>query len=137
MKDKNINDQKNESSKISITTYRNHSDNHNNNSPEFNNNIAVFCDSIPEGINIRNLNARLNTANCKRCFFGGAASKLFRHYIQRTLNETNLKTEIVVLHMKTNIILNTDADKDPVTKSVMILLLNVVSSMLKMCLFEM
>ena len=65
--DKNINDQTNESSKISITTDRDHSDNDNNTPFDINNNITIFGDSIPKGINI----------NCKCCFFGDATSKHF------------------------------------------------------------
>ena len=38
LKDKNINDQKNKSSKISITTYRDHFDNSNYTPPDINNN---------------------------------------------------------------------------------------------------
>ena len=38
---------------------------------DINNNIAIFGDSTPKGINVRNLNTRLNTANCKCRFFGG------------------------------------------------------------------
>ena len=51
VKDKNIKDQKNESSKISITIYCDQSDNDNNTPPDINNNIVVLGDSIPKGIN--------------------------------------------------------------------------------------
>ena len=70
--------------------------------------IVIFGDSIPKGINIRNLNTRLSTANCKCPFgpFGVATSKHFHHYIKTTLNETNGKTDIAVLHMGKNYILN-------------------------------
>ena len=56
MKDKNINDQINENSKISITTNCDHSDNDNNAPCDINNNIVIFVDSILKGINIQNLN---------------------------------------------------------------------------------
>ena len=82
----NINDQINESSKSSITTNRNRFDNDNNTPSDIYNNIVIFGDSIPEGINIRNLNTRLSTAKCKCRFFGGATSEHFHHYIQPTLN---------------------------------------------------
>ena len=65
MKDNNINDQTNESSKISITTNRDHSDNDNNTQSDINNNIVIFGDSIPKGINIRNLNTRLSVTNAR------------------------------------------------------------------------
>ena len=52
----NINDQINESSKSSITTNRDRSDNDNNTPSDTYNNIVIFGDSIPKGINIWNLN---------------------------------------------------------------------------------
>ena len=70
----------------------------------------IFGDSIPKGINIRNLNTRLSTANCKCRFFGGATSKHFHHYIQPTLNEENIKTDIAVLYMGTNDILDAEVN---------------------------
>ena len=57
----NINDQINESSKSSIMTNRDRSDNDNNTPSDTYNNIVIFGDSIPKGINIRNLNIRLST----------------------------------------------------------------------------
>ena len=75
----NIDDQINESSKNSITTNRDRSDNGNNTPSDTYNNIVIFADSIPKGINIWNLNTRLSTANCKCGFFGGATSKHFHH----------------------------------------------------------
>ena len=117
MKD-NINDQINESSKSSITTNRDRSDNDDNTPSDIYNKIVIFGDSIPKGINIRNLNTRLSTANCKCRFFGGATSKHFHHYIQPTLKETNVKTDITVLQMGTNDILNAEADKDFIVESV-------------------
>ena len=80
VKDKNINDQINESRKISITTNHDCSDNDNNTTSDIYNNIVIFGDSIPKGINIRNLNTRLTTATCKCRFFGVATSKHFHHY---------------------------------------------------------
>ena len=52
----NINDQTNESSKSSITKSHDRSDNDNNTPSDTYNNIIIFGDSIPKGINIRNLN---------------------------------------------------------------------------------
>ena len=77
----------------------------------------IFGDSLPKGINIRNLNTRLSTANCKCRFFGGATSKHFHHYIQPTLNKENIKTDIAVLHMETNYILDAEGDKDLIAES--------------------
>ena len=77
----NIYDQINESSKSSIMTNRDCSDNDNNTRSDTYNNIVIFGDSIPKGINIRNLNTQLSTVNCKCRFFGGATSKHFHHYI--------------------------------------------------------
>ena len=93
----NINDQINESSKSSITTNSDRSDNDNNTPSDTYDNIVIFGDRMPKGINIRNLNTQLSNANCKCCFFGGATSKHFYHYIQPTLNEKNVKTDIDVL----------------------------------------
>ena len=115
MKD-NINDQINESSKSSITANRDRSDNDNNTPSDIYNNIVILGDSISKGIDIRN--TRLRTANCKCCFFGGATSKHFHHCIQPTLTETNVKTDITVLQMGTNDILNAEADKDFIVESV-------------------
>ena len=70
-----------------------------------------------KGINFRNSNPRLSTGNYKCRFFGGATWKHFHHCIQSTLNETNVKTHIVVLHMKTNDILDAEADKYLVIES--------------------
>ena len=70
----NIHDQKNGSSKSSTTANRHRSDNDNNIPSDTYNNIVIFGESIPKGINIRNLNTRLSTANCKCSFFGGATS---------------------------------------------------------------
>ena len=56
----NINDQINQSSKNSIMTNRDHSDNDNNARSDTYNNIVIFGDSIPKGINIRNLNTQLS-----------------------------------------------------------------------------
>ena len=56
MKDKNINDQIHESSKSSIATNLDRSDNDNNAPSDIYNNIVIFGDSIPKGISIRNLN---------------------------------------------------------------------------------
>ena len=79
---------------------------------------VIFGDSTPMGINIRNLNTRLSTANCKCCFFGGATSKHFNYYIQPTLNEKNFKTDITILHMGTNDIPHAEDNKDLIAKSV-------------------
>ena len=98
----------------SITTNRDRSGDDNNTY----NNIVIFGGSIPKGINIRNLNIRLSTANCKCRFFGGATSKHFYHYIQPTLNEENIKTNVAVLHMGTNDILNVEGDEDLIVESV-------------------
>ena len=114
----NINDQINESRKSSITINRDRSGGENNTPSDTYNNIVIFGDSIPKGTNIRNLNTRLSTANCKCRFFGGATSKHLHHYIQPTLNEKNVKTDIFVLYMRTNDILNAEGDRDLITESV-------------------
>ena len=80
VKHKNINDQINESKKSSITTNRDRSNGNNNTPSDICNNIVIYGDSIPKGINIRNLNTLLSTANCKCRFFGGATSKHFHRY---------------------------------------------------------
>ena len=114
----NINDQINESRKSSITINRDRSGGENNTPSDTYNNIVIFGDSIPKGTNIRNLNTRLSTANCKCRFFGGATSKHLHHYIQPTLNEKNVKTDIFVLYMRTNDIPNAEGDRDLITESV-------------------
>ena len=98
----NINDQINESSKSIVMTNRDRSDSENNTPSDTYNNIVIFGDIIPKGVNIRNLNTPLSTANCKCRFFGGATPKHFRNYIQPTLNKKNVKTDIAVLHMGAN-----------------------------------
>ena len=44
--------------------------------------------------------------------------KHFHHYIQLTLNKTNFKTDIAVLPMEANDILDTETDKYLIAKSV-------------------
>ena len=44
--------------------------------------------------------------------FGGATSKYFHHYIRPTLSETEVITDIAVLHMGTNDIINSEVNKD-------------------------
>ena len=114
----NINDQINESSNSSITTNRDRSHNDNNTPSDICNNIVIFDDIIPKGINIRNLNTRFSTAHCKCRYFGGATSKHLHYYIQPTLNEKNVKTDIAVLHMGTNDFLNAEGDKYLIVESV-------------------
>ena len=80
--------------------------------------MVIFNDSVPMGINNQNLNTRLSMANCKCRFFDGATSKHFHHHVQPTLNKRNVKTDIAVLHMGTNDILNAEGDKDLIAKSV-------------------
>ena len=46
------------------------------------------------------------------------SARYIHHYIQPPLNEANIKTDIAVLHMGTNDILGTDADKDLIIESV-------------------
>ena len=82
------------------------------------NNIVFFGDSIPKGINIKNLKSRLYNAYCSCRFFGGATSKHFYHYIHPSLNETNMLTDIAVLHMGANDITNSEANKDLVADSI-------------------
>ena len=93
-------------------------DNDNNAPSDTYNNIVSFDNSILKGINIWNLNTRLSTANCKCRFFGGATSKHLHHYFQPMLNERNVKTDIAVLYMGTNDILNVEGDKDLIVGSV-------------------
>ena len=82
------------------------------------NHPIIFGDSMHKGINILNLNTRLSTANCKCCLFGGSTSKHFHHYVQPTLNKKKAKTDIAVLYMGTNDILNAEGDKDLIAESV-------------------
>ena len=93
-------------------------DNDNNAPSDTYNNIVSFDNSILKGINIWNLNTRLSTANCKCRFFGGATSKHLHHYFQPMLNERHVKTDIAVLYMGTNDILNVEGDKDLIVGSV-------------------
>ena len=114
----NINDQINENNNSSITKNRECSDKDNNTQSDTYNNIVIFDDSIPKGINIRNSNTWLSTANCKCPFFGGATSKHFHHYIQPALNEKNVKTDIAAFHMGKNNIHNAEGDKDFIAERV-------------------
>ena len=90
----------------------------NKNTQNSSNNIVFFDDSIPKGINIKNLKSRLCNANCSCRFSGGATSKYFHHYIRPTLNETDMITDIAVLHMGTNDIINSEVNKDLVADSI-------------------
>ena len=82
------------------------------------NNIVFFGDSIPKGINIKNLKSQLYNAYCSCRFFGGATSKHFHHYIHPSLNETNMLTDIAVLHMGASDIINSEANKDLAADSI-------------------
>ena len=94
-------------------TSRVRSDNDNNTPSDTYNNIVIFGDSIPKGINIQNLNTRLSTE-----IASVVTSKHFGHYIQPTLNEKNTKTDIAVLHMGTNDLLNAEGNKDLIAEGV-------------------
>ena len=63
-------------------------------------------------------------------YFGGAKSKHFHDYIQPTVNEKNVKTDIYVLHFGTNDILNAEGERGLIAESV-----NVLGCVWKMYLF--
>ena len=71
-----------------------------------NNNIVFFGTSILKRINVKNLKSKFYNGKCKCRFFGGATSKYFHNYIHPTLNETDVITDIAVLHMRTSDIIN-------------------------------
>ena len=87
--------------------------------------IAILCffggiNSIntPKSTNTKNLKSRLYTANCSYIFFSGATSKHFHHYICPTLSGKDAITDIAVLHMATNDIMNSENNKDLVADSI-------------------
>ena len=82
------------------------------------NNIFFFGDSIPKGINIKNLKRRLYNDYWSCCFFAVVASKHFHHYIYPTLNEMDVIMDFAVLHMGTNDIINSEFNKDFVADSI-------------------
>ena len=86
----------------------------NKNTHNSTNNVEFFGDSIPKDISVKNLKSWLYNANCSYRFFGGATSKHFYHYICPTINET----DIVVLYMGTNDIINSEVNKDLVVDSI-------------------
>ena len=45
-------------------------------------------------------------------------NKYFRHYIRLTLNKTDMITDIVVLHMSTDEIINSEVNKNLVADSI-------------------
>ena len=68
-------------------------------------------------MNIENLKSQLYNGNCNCHFFGGATSKHCYHYIRPTLNETDVITDIAVLHKGTNDIISSEGIKDLVADS--------------------
>ena len=78
---------------------------------------VIFGDSIQKGINIWNLNTRLSTTNCKCRFFGRAKSNQFTTILSKRYTNQTTK-HIVVLHMGTNDVFDTEANEDLIAKSV-------------------
>ena len=81
------------------------------------NNIYIFCVSTVLNIETKNLNSRLHNTNYRCCFFDGATLK-HSHHICPTLNEINLITNIVLLYMITDHIINSEVNKDLVADSI-------------------
>ena len=100
------------------------------------NNLVFFGDSISKIINVKNLKSRLYSANCNYCFFDGATSKDFRHYIRQTLNETDVITNIAVLHKRTNDITNSEVNKDLAADSIINIARECVGFGVKSVLFQ-
>ena len=67
---------------------------------------------------INSINTLLYTANCSYIFFSGATSKHFHHYICPTLSGKDAITDIAVLHMATNDIMNSGNNKYLVADSI-------------------
>ena len=67
---------------------------------------------------LKKFKTRLYYGHCSFRFFGSATSKHFHHYIPPFLNETDLITDTVLLHMGTNDIINSEVKKDLVADSI-------------------
>ena len=78
--------------------------------------IALSCNTLSETIcffiNIKNFKNRLYNLNISCHFFGGATPKHSHHYFCPILNKTDVITDIAVLHMGTNDIINSEFNKD-------------------------
>ena len=75
----------------------------NNNSKSDVRNIKIFCDSIPKGIRIKELNHRISNGNARLHSFPEATSKQLLHYLDANLNNSR---DTVQIHIGINDILN-------------------------------
>ena len=66
-------------------------------------NIKIFCDSIPKGIRIKELNHRIINGNARLHSFPEATSKQLLHYLDANLNNSR---DTVQIHIGINDILN-------------------------------
>lgn len=83
------------------------------------NNIIIYGDSIPKGINRNMLNRKLLNAKCFYKFFPGATSRDFYHYIKPALLNPEMEYNLAILHMGINDILNLDSNAETVANSIM------------------
>ena len=93
-----------------------------NNSKSDGRNITIFCDSIPKGIRIKELNQCINNGNARLRSFPGATSEQLLHYLHVNLDNS---TDTVLIHVGINDILNS-------VSNVNTLLLN-IKDMVKKC----
>ena len=83
------------------------------------NNIIIYGDSIPKGINRNMLNRKLLNAKCFYKFFPGATSRDFYHYIKPALLNPEMEYNLAILHMGINDILNLNSNVETVANSIM------------------
>ena len=83
------------------------------------NNIIIYGDSIPKGINRNMLNRKLSNAKCFYKFFPGATSKDFYHYINPALQDPQVEYDVAILHMGINDLLNLGSSIETISNSVM------------------
>ena len=81
-------------------------------------NIVIFGDSIPKGMNRKILGQKLCNAKVFYRFFPGATSRYFFHYIKPTLQDPQTDFHVTVLHMGLNDILNLGSFAETVSNSI-------------------
>ena len=74
-----------------------------NNSKSDSRNIKIFCDSLPKGISIKQLNQPINNGNARLHSFPGATSEQLLHFLDVNLDNS---TDTVLIHIGINDVFN-------------------------------
>ena len=82
-------------------------------------NIAIFVDSIPKGIERKKIGQKLFNAEVSYRFFPGATSQDFIHYIKPTFQGPQADFDIGVLHIGIRNILNLVSTAETVSNSIL------------------